>query len=92
MMTNADLHGLKIAALNLAENVRRAESLPLLARAPAAMKAAADQAALNVRLVGMIEFLSMRLAALETESGGASNIRGADNGERGQGQGNLPVL
>lgn len=79
-MTPADLHGLKAAALNLSETVRRAETLPMLARVVAASSAAKAQAALNLRLVGAVEFLSMRLAALESESGGASpgNYGGSD--------------
>ena len=86
-MTPADVHALKVAALNLSASVRGAESLPLLSRAAVAAKAAADQAALNLRFVGAIEFILMRLACLETESGGASTNEVKGNGKRGQGSG-----
>ena len=91
-MTRADLHAIKVIALNLDAKVRAAERLPLLSRAAAAMEAAGAQAVFNIRLVGLVEFLSVRLSALEAEKSGGASTNEVQDGERGQGKSNLPVL
>ena len=71
-MTPQELHALKVAAFNLIEGVRRSKAAPLLSRAAAAAVLAEGASVLLLRLVGEVEFLNMRLAALEAEkSGGA---------------------
>ena len=82
-MTRADLHALKVIALNLDAKVRAAERLPLLSRAAAAMEAARAQAVFNIQLVGLVEFLSVRLAALESEKSGGASTNEVQDGERG---------
>ena len=71
-MTPQELHALKVAAFNLIEGVRRSKAAPLLQRATGAADLAEGAAALLLRLVGAVEFLNVRLSALESEkSGGA---------------------
>ncbi len=68
-MNRQDVENLKRAALALSDAVTAAASLPLLARAAKASELSATAAALIVRLAGAVEVLSMRLTALEFETG-----------------------
>ena len=91
-MTPADLLAIRSLAVELAETVRGARVVPLLLRARIAADAAEVQVNLNILFITEIEFLSMRLAALESEKSGGSSTNEVQDGERGQGKSNLPVL
>ena len=82
-MTPQELHALKVAAFNLIEGVRRSKAAPLLQRATGAADLAEGAAALLLRLVGAVEFLNMRLSALESEKSGGASTNEVQDGERG---------